>query len=529
MLKTFRSKYLNLGACALGIGAGLLLSAYSPRAEAQTTTPPNIMLLLDNSDSMFELPYGTHLTYNADNTRNGAGCNNPVLDSMLAAGSFSMSRGYPPIDRGVDPSGLPGDTGFPNLFQENLFYVDDAPERCCGHLGWQEMKADGRLLTNPAVTEEPYPNGDAGQWWTLAPEAKLGACDRTSNPAECTQCVSTKGYYLDPAPPVVKTNTTRHLPPSDVFSGKLLNYVPPKYLQARTAVKRLAWSTQSARLGLTIFNLSNGGSLRVGLAPACDNLASTHTAWRQNRERIVFNLNADPWWNPSTYPYGIRHGVSFFANTPMAETLLDVGQYFTANQATFNSWFGPGWYDGEFRNDYTQAQRSVCSANQVNAVIVLTDTEAFRDNCLPQALKSAAPTCPYPGCAASTYGWSCSEGFSSRYVPAGVSKSSTCPLLCGSTGTESCCNSNTERRFFMDAVAQWFNTRDLVPDNLPGGAPGPQRLITYVVGLGVDHPALQHTAEVGGGTYHTPNDYASLRSTLSGIVGSIQQRAATNP
>lgn len=505
----------------------------------------NVMLLLDTSDSMFELGYPTYLTYTSTlpATRDPAlsRCNNPVIDAYLAANGWNPANDYPPLDLGVDPVALPGDTGFPKHFDQNMYYVDDNPYGQGGHYGWLEMWTDARLLTNPAITFATEPSqSNPGNWYGIAPNLKMGACDRTSNPAECMACVNTKGYYLDPTPWTgSKSTSNTHRPPSDVFSGKFLNFYPPKFVQVRTLAKKLAWSLRGARVGLAHFNNSNGATLRVPLAPACDKVGNPNDLeWQRNRERIIYTLNADPWYNLPSYPYGIRNGPTFFGNTPLAESLMDIGQYFTASQAVFESWFGTGWYDGEFRNDFNTNNRSICSGLQASRVLVLTDGEPYADSAVPQCVKNATPTCPYPGCNDSIFGWSSSQSFQIKYLPTGVTKSSSCPSLCGtgadcrSPGTSTCCNFGTssspgpDRRHYFAAATKWFYDNDLVPNEPASGtwsAAGQQRLNTYVAAFGIDHSQLRFAAEVGGGQYLTNPNFDTLLQVLSPATTSSPQ------
>lgn len=496
--------------------------------------PPNIMFLLDTSDSMYGLAYGTHLTYVNGNgpARDPAlsRCNNPVIDAYLTANGWDPAGNYPPPDLGVAGVAAPlSDPGFPQHFNQSMYYVDNDPFGPGIHYGWGEMWADARLLTNPIVTSDP---GGPSTWHTFAPAAKRGACDRTSNPAECIACVNSKGYYLDPANwPGSKAIGA---PPSDVFSGRFLNFYPPKYIQARTVLKQMAMNIRNARVGLSHFNSSNGATLRVPFAPACDKMMDPNDPeWQRNRERILFTLNADPFWNPPSYPYGIRYGPWFLGNTPLAESLLDVGQYFTANQSIWEGWFGTGWYDTEFRNDFTQNNRSICYGCQLNAVLVLTDGEPYADNCVPQCVKNQDPPCPYADCDDSIYGWTCSNGTHWQYPSKG-----SCPARCGTgsdckaAGGSSCCSTAAaQQKHYFDAVTKWFYEKDLVPNEPPAGsgwtAEGQQRLNTYVVAIGIDHPVLRNASDVSGGQYFTTTNRQTLEEAVNRVVADVVTRATS--
>ncbi len=422
--------------------------------------PPNLMFVLDTSGSMRELP----IEPNAASTRaQGTGCGNALYDAILTAKGFSMSNSYPPFDQGVDPANWNGDTGFPDLFQENSFYR---------YREWSTTTATARTAAD--------------------------ACAATSNSAACQNCVTTKGYYLDPS----SSSDSQQ-----VFSGKFLNVYPPRYVAARTVLKRVVWNVQQVRMGLTVFDGSNGGKLISKMNPPCDKSLDPFSAdWVNNRKALINEVN-----NPTK--------VSFSGRTPLAETLLNVGQYFTTDDSVYNNWFGGNgaWIKTEFRNDsITSESRSICYGCQVSSVVVITDGAPCGDNCVPECIKRQSMPGRPPGADQRDCGCNgscpdrCGGGFN-----------------CANQSSSDCCSGAVN---YLDRVAKWLYENDLQTKNPANGswsADGRQRLVTYTVGFGLDHPLLASTAAAGGGQYFTSNDAASLEAALLTIVNDVNKRATT--
>lgn len=446
--------------------------------------PPNLMFLLDSSGSMMDFPIPNYeaAPYDSGGARSNAGCTNPTYDAVIAAAAFDLSKSYPPIDLGVDPAAWNGDVGYPDLFRETAFYADKAPEACCG-----------------------------GDWWVdnATHYTVADACALTSDPTACNTCVTTKGYWLDPVDIDTDNDGDSNddaVKRADVFHGKFMNFYPPKYHIARTVIKELIWDVKDVRMGLTILNDRSGGKLIAKPNPPCDkSLDPEDASWTNNRKNIINSIN-----NKST--------VSFGGSTPVAEALLDVGQLFTSDQATWEGWFGPGWYDSNFKaGDIGSEDRSVCYGCQVTSTVLISDGLPTFDNCVPQCIKNQGATCV-----------GCDDTWSS----CGSNSSGDCPAQCGTgadckaAGTSGCCQ--TDGKMALDDVAKWFWEKDLQtksPGNKKWDASGRQRMSTYAVGFGLDHPLLRNTAAVGGGEYYTANDKNTLETQLRAVISSVNQRA----
>ena len=82
---------------------------------------------------------------------------------------------------------------------------------------------------------------------------------------------------------------------------------------------------------------------------------------------------------------------------------------------------------------------------------------------------------------------------------------------------------------YLDDVAKYLHDVEDSVDPKPSGVPieGNQNLTIYTIGFEVDHQLLQDTADNGGGTYQTTNDYQQLLFALETVMESIVDRAQT--
>lgn len=418
--------------------------------------PPNMMVLLDTSGSMKDLPVPPWVASTSPET---ARCKNPVYDAIIKAGAFDMSKSYPPSDLGVAPCPAPGcwtgDKGFPDLFKELSFYR---------YRDWTDSTATARTADD--------------------------ACSYTSSPYECRLCVTRTGYYIDPDAPW-----------RGAYAGKFLNFYAPKFVTARTAIKKVIWNIKQVRMGVSVFDAPVGAKMISKLNPPCDkSLDPEDASWDNNRKSLINEMN-----NTSK--------VFFAGGTPLAEALLNVGQYFTSDSTVYDDAFGTGWTKAGFENGaLTSENRSICYGCQISSIVVVTDGAPCTDNCMPECIKRQGATCV-----------GCDQKDCGCY--------GLCPNKCGggsdckSAGSENCCGGSSN---YLDDIAKWIWETDLQtkePGNGKWSAKGKQRAATYTVGFGLDHPLLANTATVGGGQYYTANDRTSLENALKAIVDNVNQRA----
>ncbi|HLT29873.1 MAG TPA: hypothetical protein VK013_07505 [Myxococcaceae bacterium] len=397
--------------------------------------PPSLVFIVDSSGSMMSLVVSSY--GRSRNTTNGS-CSDSTYDAVISAGGFTMSGNYPPPDLGVASF----DPGFPDLFKQDRFYVNSSSGNDA---------VDGMQSYSTVNSSYVYSSANS-------------ICDtfRSSQRSNCRSCLASKGYFLGHN----SSGSKR-----EAFSGKFLNFYPPKFVTARTVVKNAIWNTERVRIGLAEFDGNNGAKILSKLAPQCTaSLNPDSNQWEQGRKALIEKVNAIP----------------FDGNTPLAESLFDVASSFVQDDQ-LASWFGashnrrnnslkPAAVDSE--------DRPICFGCQVSAIILISDGEPTQDGSVPQAIKDMNVTCSGTGC-------------SDQY---------------------------------LDDVAAFFYQRDVQPD-LPAGSPwdasGPQRIATYTIGFGISLPLMESAAAAGGGTYQEANDGTSLATAITTIVNDINKRSTT--
>jgi type IV pilus assembly protein PilY1 len=437
--------------------------------------PPNIHFLLDTSGSMKELPQVLNSQHSVFFNLTVNGCENPRLDAFATARGWNPATVYPVPDTGTS---LGSDNGFPNLFQDDKFY---------GYLYWAD-------LSNPTpqwASKEAACQSQVADW------AGTGAAEY----ARCVSCLGTKGYYKVPGTIGRDTAPLENL--NFMFWGRYLNFNPPKYVTAKAVLKSVIKDLRRVRAGISYFtNSTPNTDMLKEQNPSCQQIINDASSFDSNRASYINAVN----------------GLSFFTGTPLARSLLNVGYYFTSHDAVYRDVFGFGnsyTYPAAFKNGSLTSQgRSVCWGCQVSSVIVITDGEPSGDN-LPATIVTKLRTinngpvyCPD------------SQPCGSGTFPAGRDK-----------GTNPAIFTDDNPQYMLDDVAKMLFEQDL-QRNSPAqigdfNTSGKQSVITYTVGFGIDSPFLRHTAEVGGGEYHTASDADSLKAALLSIITNVQTRATS--
>ena len=452
--------------------------------------PPNVMFLLDNSGSMNELPNGLPTVASGTGT-----CSGTYLDNYVAL------RTTVPYDNGYTtnlltdnpPWGLGTCSGNSCLFLGTSYYR------------YQDWTANSATARTSA-------------------DACMGAVPSV---ATCQTCLDSKGYYVWNAGGWGATTQA-------AFKGDFLNGYPPKYVAARKVIKDLisiddAYPSplDNMRFGLTIFNpnsslcsatgnsLANcdGGQLVVPLGPNCDAYPMTNAAQQGPRQAIIDAINDVT-------------KVPFAGYTPLAETLFNVGQYYTAggNPQLYDTLFGNGWTNNGFAETAggtvnaswtggSKNQKSVCWACQQNSVIIVTDGEPNRDNNLP---KPAIAT-------HSTFGTPPNADFR-----AWSNGTIDCDPACGIDGSNS-------QKNLLHKVAYFLYQNDLRTD-----LAGKQNVLTYTISFGLDptvsaagYALLQKTADLGqgagagGGLFANASSGTDLNQALYNALTDVTSRATS--
>lgn len=460
--------------------------------------PPNIHFILDTSGSMIEPPLVTASDYVSFFSA-GSGCSNTLVNAFEASNGWDPTHLYPPPDPG---------TG----------YGSD-------HLGdWNAMfgpynaalpaSADTQVWKMMTWKDELYKGTKSPAFATY-----LTACqslhDAVTDPTRfnaCVACLGSAGYWFDPTYtfPSNKNGDPFGWAGSSTVSAhylmtsNLLRFMPPKYVTATATLKQVITNLSNIRAGITIYNGGNGGSLLQQQNPPC-NLA------------LAGASNADR----SSYVNEIN-GLSFSSSTPLAETLLNVGQYFSFDNKSgkstpydtkfgfgSGSWGSGGSSDGYIKNgssdqDFTDKvsghnqNRSVCWGCQTSAVVIITDGEPTSDGHIPidaiKTLNGGEVTCP---------------------------TAAPCEI-------ETTAHDNS----YLDDVAKFLYTHDLQyasPNPIVGdlNTAGTQSVATYGVALGLHTNLLQNAATVGGGFYAEAHDTATLQSALASIISAVKTNGTT--
>ncbi|MEE9281196.1 MAG: PilC/PilY family type IV pilus protein [Myxococcota bacterium] len=176
--------------------------------------------------------------------------------------------------------------------------------------------------------------------------------------------------------------------------------------------------------------------------------------------------------------------------TPLAETLVDIGEYMSGDDSV-----GDCTAAGNIGNS-NPMQDGPC---RKNFVIVLTDGEPSKDD--------------FDHPPGGTAGFMCAIGNAdgdTNELPDEFSGRTDMPPY-QALGTD-----------WLDDVAYQFYENDLRPD-----LPGPQNMVTYTVGFTFDHPLLRDTATNSTGKYYIARNASELAATLEAALLDILERAAS--
>jgi type IV pilus assembly protein PilY1 len=272
---------------------------------------------------------------------------------------------------------------------------------------------------------------------------------------------------------------------------------------ARTAGKNLVDSMSSSmRVGLSTYNNGDGGSLR-------EIVGDLNTAKRTALKTKIDALNAT-------------------GNTPLAETLSDIGRYF-ATGYTGNLTLHPGaanqstatvanvFNNESFSNDSGQTIASPIQYScQKSFAVLLTDGRPQGDRAISQYLRDYTGDCAAGQCDATPNG---------NNLPAG-------PLTGtgGQNGTKVGRSYENQGSDYLDDVAAGLFEMDVRPDLTdPLGAKN--NVATYLISFADDQaindPLMQATADRGGGEFFVAGNEAQLTAAFQAAFASIVQKTAS--
>ncbi|MCL4558802.1 MAG: hypothetical protein M1491_09320 [Deltaproteobacteria bacterium] len=247
--------------------------------------PPSVMILMDESGSMYDLPCAVPDCQEDCGLAQLASPNNT---NFFITMGYNPNTTYPVFDPCVNGSSC-GNTNYSG--QPGAFYPGDAYYEY-GCQAW----------------------GDLG--------SISSACNTyTYNPANCINGITNYGYYYSSSNGVV------------FYSGNLLNFYPPKYVVLRKAIAdvitynahSLLPQGKEVRIGLADFNSGTGAHILKALQPPCSQLGNANPQDYDFKGKFYNSL----YGSSSSYSSDIP------TSTPLADALLDVGSYFANNNTYF--------------------------------------------------------------------------------------------------------------------------------------------------------------------------------------------------
>ncbi|HEY6910618.1 MAG TPA: hypothetical protein VI356_14670 [Myxococcales bacterium] len=537
----------SAGACLANSAVGNRVQPTSVTADdrgdvtffaSQSGQLPNIVFVLDNSTSMYELPYNvaafpnsswvTQATLNSSGTAafpggspagatpNGCGTyTNPATCTSIAfSDTVKSCGGNGFLSTLKDASGNPYSKSTTYPVPDSAFSTYFASNNVYKFVEWNTTSPGGVANGNPITFT---PSGNAALKGTVS--AASGACARfpTTTTASggssvggnawslnqqqrCQMCLDEVGYYVAPG-----SSSTDQATGNILFKGNFLNFFPPKFIVARKVltdfISRQSTTATPVRIGVVSYDPSNASSIDVpavttgftnrhdggsfisaGMVPDCSVTTWTSAATQTQQSSLI------------TAVRGISFGsLSNGIGTPLAETLFNVGQFFTGDDKLYKTaftsssstiWLKPGF------TAPTGANKPLCVSCQVNSIVLITDGEPLGDNNLPQQFRNNTIQCPH----------------TTGADPCGVDQQN---------GT-----ANT-----LDDVTNFLATTDLSPD-ATGGLTGKQNVVTYVIGMGLKVPLLDNAAKYGKTTSAMRADNAQdLQDEISSAVVNVVARA----
>jgi type IV pilus assembly protein PilY1 len=528
-----------------------------------STGIPNIMFVLDTSYSMVRLPPdGASLTWGSfqdgsasDTTTNkGYGCVNPFGNNLkFHSACGTLTNEEKPYATSADWAAETDGNGqhCPYMVQGNQAPKTDAagfdPEFYTNQTKYftpTQIFHDVLSITDPEVRNgwsDSSPASSGASRWATSQSSFCSSYGATTSAIyqSCNTCLTTQGYWFDgtyvtddAVTAIGQACTTTNdckahsvgtcVDPSTMkeytgaagggrcyaanvwFTGNFLNFYPPKFIVARKVLKDVLMEVRKIRLGLTAFNGDNGGSLIKAPNPPCNQIGK-QSSFDSNRGSVKSQIN----------------NLGFSGSTPLAETLLNVGQLYRTKRTNGTYWFSNAYQLNAFRDGSENSEtKSVCYPCQASAVLILTDGIPNKDSQIPGIDVSSSPMTK---AIADTTGANKVYTGDSRYNITGIS-TTDCPVCetdaeradtsilagtCnGQQASGACDDSQNPITAYLPRVA-WYlqNVDSRLDDETYKGAPmtGKQVISTYTIGFGTRDNAsliLKHTATAGGGLFN---------------------------
>lgn len=494
--------------------------------------PPSVMIVLDTSGSMLDFPQA--LAWPAELQADQGTCS--VLEyedaaaARLIAGtatferaiSFTGGNASNPtwVTTGEDKNGcLANSAGNDDcLFNYSKFYRYRPDDQSPAII---PVNTKG-TVNNRDVTETDW--NERSAWARTDPASacyQLSSGDPTTN---CTSCLASKGYYL------YKDRLGNR---RAAFSGAFLNVYPPKFITARRVLKELLAinpanpsNSDNVRFGLTTFQPggssatphdaladADGGVLKKPILPTCTDAIADEPTRTANfvaaRAGLLTALDA----------------LVFDGTTPLAETLFNVGQYFSDGSSSDGTgsqwvgWFNSGFWRSSFWNGAGSSQ-SVCWGCQQSSVLLITDGEPKNDNNLPLSGVSAHEQFLVGG-KGDFVNWRGGTLDPSKKLPIDCTDPDTGAWLCGQD------LSGNGQNNLLHLVAGVLRYNDLRP-----AMDKDQVVSTYTVSFGIPSTSpgaqlLQKTADLGGGLFAQASNADDLANAVFSAVSDTITKATS--
>ena len=292
--------------------------------------PPDVAILMDTSGSMTSLPcavpdrydtcgiqndsnpyfitqigYNPNTDYGYDN--NQQTCYDPNVDpggeGCFYGGTYAGSGAEGPLTDNKIPSGS-------HVYINGYFLY---PQFVCSQQGWPSTYC---YPSNCSLVTSKGPGGQIPSYWYDCGTIQYFCNQRFVTTLERNICVGKlKKYgYL--------YRGQDHLGYNAFYTGNLLEYYPPKFVQARAAISNIL-NFPKVRLGVFSFN-GTGAQTDVQMSPACNSLGTPPT--RNNYLNSIYALT----WDNST---------------PLAGALAQLGGYY-ANMNTNDTFYNNLACDG---------------------------------------------------------------------------------------------------------------------------------------------------------------------------------------
>lgn len=440
-----------------------------------------------------------------------------VVDAKATMNEFTQ-RLYRIRSGSLVPGGLAGpfpQTGCNNLYLNSLsYFMPDNLSEPAGDSADQGPYSASKEYPDPGDFSGGYDFSDGlskgkayryGEW-PAGPGASgtartyTDACSSTSAPALCGACLTSRGYYLDPATPPDVTDGS-----AGVFTTNWLRFHPVKWTLVTLAYKRLVNGPLLSQLRDAVVVTDTGGKggrlVQKMLPQSCNGQGRP-----QNQKASAID--------------GVRYTGT---NDPLAETLLNVAWYMGGQQS---SWiFGADSHKNTAVSGNKSGPCTSC-AGAGDFIVLFADGRA----------DSANPKCTKPDTNKAEF---CQVKQQCNVVGLGVGDGNEFSLDPGSgsdvaaaisgSGSSSVKQTppGTCQMDFADDVAAYISSNSVTVGN-PA-----EKLHTYVVAIGDpanffgEMSTLQAVATRGGGQYLVADDFRTLETNIEKVFKTIISSATS--